>query len=311
MTSHQTVIENQTRSLQAEGRVIFDRAFFLAFWEEIREQLQHKPVGLLSYDEVKAKLHLSDQTYKGLQEIPLDRIVGSVGRYKDFTRNFLPKNPEMAHRWANVYAHMNNLEGLPAIDVFQVDDVYFVRDGNHRVSIARQTGLETIEAYVTEMHTPIDLEPNMTNKQLDAAAAYGHFLERTRLDVNRPEQQAITLTEPAHYHNLLDHVQMVRQFQSHHQQREIAFGEAACLWYDTVYAPCVELIERYNVIERFPKRTAADLYMWVINHFQKLMNHYGDETELKLSDALVEFLGANHIPVPKRLINENDTPINS
>ena len=302
--------ENQKLSLKIEGRTKFDRAFFKAFWDEMSDVVAHKPVGLLSYDEVKARLHLSDSHYRGLQDIPLERIVGSVGRYRDFTRNFLPKKPNMADRWSNVYAQINSLEGVPPIDVFQVDDVYFVRDGNHRVSIAREMGLKTIEAYVTEMRTPVDLEPDMTYKQFDAAAAYADFLEYTKLDQNRTQQKQITLSEPEHYHNLIDHIYMVKHVHEHEMGQEMSLEDAACRWYDIAYEPCVELIEKYKVMEHFPKRTEADLYIWIIGHFKRLLEEYEQDTHMVgISDALVEFLASNKMPIPKRLIEEDDDKI--
>lgn len=308
MTNPDEAHENEKTSLKSEGRAKFDKAFFQAFWEEVSEQLSKKPMGLLSFDEVKSRLHLSDQSYKGLMEIPLERIVGSVGRYKDFTRKFLPKNADMIERWSNVYAQVNSLEGVPPIDVFEVDDVYFVRDGNHRVSIARQMGLKTIEAYVTKIYTPIDLEPDMTIREMDAAVEYARFLDKTRLDVSRPKQDPITLTEPGHYHNLIDHIHMIQQVITEKDAEPIGFSEAATHWYDTVYVPCVELIRKYNILEQFPKRTEADLYIWIIGHFQRLMDHYGTNS-VRISEALVNFLGENHIPVPKRLLVEDDDPV--
>jgi hypothetical protein len=298
-------------SLRALGRSEFDKAHFQAFWEEIGAVISNRSVGLLNFDEIKAKLHLRDQTYRGLQEIAIERIVGSVGRNREFTKRFLPKNPETASRWSNVYAVMNGLTGVPPIDVFQVDDVYFVRDGNHRVSIARQMGLKTIEAYVTEMHTPIDLEPNMTKKELAAAEAYATFLKMTRLDYARPNQEQITLTHPHHYQSLHEHIQIVQQMMEVRREGEaVPIEQAAVQWYDTVYAPCIALIRKYDVLEQFPRKTEGDLYIWVIDHFLYLWETYGsDARPLTLSTALVDMFAAHKIPVPKRLLKEDDDPL--
>ena len=95
-------------------------------------------------------------------------VVG-VGRYRDFTASFLPKNAKMQDRWSRVYAQANSMQGMPPIELYKIDDVYFVRDGNHRVSVARQMGQKSIEAHVTELPTPIDLEPGMSRTELDAA----------------------------------------------------------------------------------------------------------------------------------------------
>lgn len=297
-----TADDGEKRSLKAQGRVEFDRAHFGAFWSEMRGLLTNKSVGLLNFDEVKARLHLSDQSYRGLENIPLNRIVGSVGRYKEFTRNFLPKRAGMADRWSNVYAQVNSMTGVPPIDVFQVDDVYFVRDGNHRVSIARQMGARTIEAYVTELYTPINLEPDMSKRQFAIAEAYADFLEKTSLNVSRPNQQRIQLSEPHSYHDLYEHVMWVKHVLSARHQREVSIIEAAAHWYDKLYSPTLLLIRQHYVMAHFPRRTESDLYVWIVNHMQRLWERYG--TDADINAAMVDFLAENSIPVPKRLITD-------
>lgn len=290
-----------------QGRAVFDKALTEAFWEDIRKLLGDRSIGLMSFDEVKDRLRLNDQTYRGLQEIPLERIVGSVGRYKEFTRHFLPRRASMAERWTNVYAQMNSMTGVPPIDVFKVDDVYFVRDGNHRVSIARQIGMEKIEAYVTELHTPIDLEPGMSQKQFESATAYGKFLEATQLNRSRPTQQRITLTEPHRYLDLMQHIHLVKHVMESNRGHEVTFEDAAARWYDKIYLPTIELIRKYNLLPNFPRRTEADLYVWIIDHFRKLIDEYGEGSgQVKLSAAMVDFLAENKIAIPKRLLTEDD-----
>lgn len=272
----------------------------------------NRPVGLLSFDDIREQLHLNEQVYRGLKDIPVENIVGSVGRYRDFTSNFLPRKADMVHRWSNVYAHMNNMTGLPPIDVYKVDDVYFVRDGNHRVSIARATGMPTIEAYVTELRTPIHLSADMTPKDLSAAAAYGTFLDKTKLDINRPKQEAIQLSEADRYNDLLDHIRLMQQVMEHQRGYGVALERAAMRWYDTIYTPVVELIRKYNVLDKFPKRTEADLYVWISEHLKHLIDRYGEDAdEVTLSNAMVDFLAENKIPVPKRLLTEQDKPLSA
>lgn len=302
--------DEEKGALRAAGRAEFDQARFIGFWSEVRDLLLNRPVGLLSFDEVKNQLHLGEQAYRGLQNIPVDKIVGSVGRYKDFTRNFLPRKSELIHRWSDVYAKVNDLTGVPPIDVYQVDDVYFVRDGNHRVSIARQMNLPTIEAYVTELKTPIHLEPNMTRRQLDAAVGYGKFLEITKLDINRPNQKSIQLSEASRYNDLLNHIRMMQKSMEHQRGYAVSLEQAAMRWYDRVYEPTIQLIRKYNLLEQFPKRTEADLYVWVSEHFQRLLERYGEGAdEATLSHALVDFLAEHKIPVPKRLLIEENKPL--
>ncbi|MFZ4816074.1 MAG: hypothetical protein ACOYL5_16175 [Phototrophicaceae bacterium] len=297
--------DDERRQSKLEGRAQFERLQMRAFWDEMLGVLQQKPVHLLSFDEVKHKLHLRDQVYRGLQEIPLDAIVGSVGRYKDFTAHFLPRNPQMMDRWSNVYAQIQGMTGVPPIEVYKVGEVYFVRDGNHRVSIRRGMGDTHIEAYVWEIHTAVPLSPGMTQNELDAASSYADFLQITRLDVSRPTTAPIKLTEPERYRDVLEHIGLVQQSMSTQYETQVHVEDAAVRWYDTVYRPAIELIRKYKILEMFPKRTEADLYTWIISHLQELTNEFHDD-HASLSEALVQMLAKNKIPVPKQLLMEQD-----
>ena len=100
--------------------------------------------------------------------VPLDSIVGSVGRYEDFTRDFLPRRDSDKERWARVEFLANESTGLPPVELFQIGDAYFVNDGNHRVSVARQSGHTHIEAYVTDVHTRVPLSPGIQAKRISS-----------------------------------------------------------------------------------------------------------------------------------------------
>ena len=177
-----------------------------AFWGEIFSLLRGKSTELLSFEDVRTRLRLREESYKGLQDIPLEKVIGSVGRYKDFTSDFLPRSSEMRDRWSRVYAKVTSMEGVPPIEVYKIGDGYFVRDGNHRVSVARQVGAKTIQAHVTELPTSVHIEPGMTLEDLDAATSYAAFLDETGLARSRPHHQSIELSEPSRYPELLGHI---------------------------------------------------------------------------------------------------------
>ena len=254
----------------------FSKARMQAFWQEVWALLTGKSIDLLRFEEVKQRLRLTDERYLGLREIPLDKIVGSVGRYRDFTRTFLPRTTAVRSRWQRLDALARGPEGFPPIEVYKVGEVYFVIDGNHRVSVARQLGAKTIEAYVTELRTPVPIDENTTEKDLIQKEAYAEFLRRTRLDVLRPEAQII-LTEPDRYNQLLEHISVHRYFMGIDQQREVSWEEAVASWYDNVYMPLVKLIREYEVLEYFPGRTEADLYAWLIKHQEAMRLYHGGE----------------------------------
>jgi regulator of sigma D len=293
-----------------EGLNVFQSARMRGFWDEMINLLRGKPAELLSFDDIKARLRLREESYRGLQDVPLDRIVGSVGRYRDFTSSFLPKKQEMQERWSRVYAQIHSMEGVPPIELYKVGDVYFVRDGNHRVSVARRLNSKTIEAHVTELTTPVDLQPGMSEEELGAAVAYASFLEETSLGKTRPHHQTIALSEPSRYTDLLGHINLHQRVMEQVEGQGVTFEEAAANWYDNVYRPAVTLIRKYDILKYLPARTEGDLYLWLVDHLAEVKAQYGEEAEARsFSDALVDFLAEQHIPVPKDLLQEEDPSV--
>lgn len=293
-----------------EGVSAFQQARSRVFWKEIISLLRGQPAELLSFEEIKQRLRLREESYKGLQNVPLERIVGSVGRYRDFTSEFLPKNSQMQQRWSRVYAAANSMEGIPPIELYKVDDVYFVRDGNHRVSVARQMGNKTIEAHVTELPTPIDLEPGMSKKELDAATAYAEFLHATRLNQTRPHHTSIKLSEPRRYVDLLGHVYLHQRARQLDGYSDCTLEEAAADWYDNVYRPAVTLIRKYDILQLFPKRTEGDLYLWLVDHLSEVKAEFGNGSNIRtFSHALTDLLVEKRKPVPQDLLMEKDNSV--
>lgn len=232
------------------------------------------PTELLSYDDVRQKLKVTNVRERGLQEIPVDKIVGSVGRYKDFTRSFLPKSDSDSHRWARVKAAVSDLMGVPPIEVYQLGDAYFVIDGNHRVSIARQLGVPTMSAYVTEVKTRVPLTADDDPDELICKSRYAEFLESTNLDKLRPEADLL-MTFCASYSLLLDHIDVHRYYMGLDFQRDVSYEEAVAHWYDEVYMPVVEMIREQGIMRDFPERTEADMYILLAEHRAELENALG------------------------------------
>jgi hypothetical protein len=272
----------------AEAARNFNKARMAAFWQEVWAFLRGKSIDLLSFEEVKHRLRLRDERYLGLQEVELDKIVGSVGRYRDFTRTFLPRTNAVRSRWQRLDAMARGPQGFPPVELYKVGDVYFVIDGNHRVSVARQLGAKTIEAFVTELPTPVPLDANTQPDDLLIKEGYADFLRQTRLDVLRPGSQVI-LTEPDRYRQLIEHISVHRYFLGLEKKRDISWDEAVASWYDNVYMPMVELIRKYGVLSLFPGRTEADLYAWLIKHQEALRLHLGGES-VPPEEAVQDFL---------------------
>ena len=250
--------------LTTQSKNEFTTARQRAFIEEWLSTLSGKTTNLLSFEEVKQILNLHDSTYRGFQEIELDKIVGSTGRYRDFTRTFLPKNDLTQERWRRVDAVAHD-QGFPPIEVYQVGEVYFVRDGNHRVSVARIHKAKTIEAEVVEYKTSVSLTKEDELDDILLKHEHTKFFAETKLDELRPDQD-IVITEPGHYRLLEQHIAFHKYLKERELSSELSIEMAVTSWYDTVYMPVVKLIREQEVLKQFPGRTEADLYAWLLLH---------------------------------------------
>jgi len=229
---------------------------------------------LHSYDEVRQQLQAIEKSSEHLEEIPLDAIVGSVGRYHDFTRKYLPKASIDKNRWARVMASSQGLSGLPPIDVYRIGQVYFVQDGNHRVSVARQMGNTAIQAFVTNVETKVDLSPDFTPDDLIIKSEQIKFLEKTKLD-NLATSADLAATKAGAYPTLLEHIAVHRYYLGLERQQEILFEDAAANWYKEVFLPVMNIIQKRNLLDDFPDRTATDLYLWAADHRAYLEEEVG------------------------------------
>jgi len=271
-----------------------------AFWQEMIGHLRGKPAQLLSFEEVRTRLRLREELYRGLQDIPLDAIVGSVGRYSDFTGTFLPKSAINKDRWTRIYAEAEGNMGLPAIEVYQLGEVYFVRDGNHRVSVALAMGQKTIEAYVTEVDVPFCLNKTVVTKQMDAAEAYMTFLDETGLRYVQ-QHENLMLSEPTRYNDFIGHINLHGAVLSECEECLVSIQEAAAHWYENVYLPAVVLIRKHNMLTHMKNRTEADMYLWLVEHLHELERSYNGLVS-DLTPALASFLGKHRLPVPDELM---------
>lgn len=257
--------------------------------QEVLARITGKSTQLLSYDEVAEKLKLHVRTERGLHDIPLDAIVGSVGRYTDFTRTFLPRRAENQQRWAGVKAAMEGSVGLPPIEVYKVGEVYFVLDGNHRVSVARQEGFKTIQAHVIEFQTDVKLTPNVQPDDLIAKAEYADFLESTRINRLRPNVD-LSVTSCCQYDKLMEQIRVSQYLLQEQAGKEVPLQDAAAYWYDTTYIPLAEAIRDRGLLRWFPGRTITDLYIWISENRAALEEELGWEiqSEAAVTDLILE-----------------------
>lgn len=252
----------------------FHNARARAGFQAIVSWLKGEPVDLLSFDEVSSRLRVTGQSTRGVKSIPVESIVGSVGRYRDFTRTFLPRQESDVDRWTRVKTAARTVSELPAIDVYQIGDAYFVLDGNHRVSIAREQGIDFIDARVTEVRTRVPLASSDRPEQLIVKTEYAEFLEHTKLDQLRPDAD-LMVSEPGQYMHLENLIEVYRYYVETEEETVLSNDDAVCRWYDHAYLPLVQAIREQGILRYFPDRTETDFYVWLARHRALLQHELG------------------------------------
>ncbi|HEU5250477.1 MAG TPA: hypothetical protein VFW15_10875, partial [Thermoanaerobaculia bacterium] len=197
---------------------------------------------------------------RGVHEVPLERIVGTVQREREFNRAFLPREESLRDRWEEIEGLAEGAKGFSPVELYRVGDTHFVVDGHHRVSVARAMGASTIEARVKEFTAPVTLPPDASIEDVVARQGLADFLATTSLSPERGDE--FRTTEPNGYERLLDHINVHRHFRGVSERREIPWPEAVLSWRDGVYRPMIERIETSGILEEFPGRTATDLYLF-------------------------------------------------
>ncbi len=248
----------------------FDRARKEARLQQLLARLRGGNADLLAWHDVcAAQIPLHKQA--GIQEIPLDAIVGSVGRYNDFTRDFLPRKDSGRERWTGVRLSLDQMKGWPPIEVYQVGEVYFVNDGNHRVSVARQLNSGTIAAYVTEVELDAPITAADDADTIIGKARYASFAAVTHIGRVLPTAD-LRLTFHTQYDFLLDSIRAYAQL---HQLPDALGAPAVQGWYAHVYQPICAAIRANGTARAFPHHTEADMYVLLIQHQASLRDTLG------------------------------------
>ena len=304
----------------------FERARHRAFLNDLRALFRRQSNDLIPYHEIRSRLQPEGETYRGIQEVPIKQIVGSEDRFRDFDRAFLPRQAHTAGRWKNIDRAFLSDVILPPIQLYKVGNVYFVKDGNHRVSVARERGAEYIDAEVIESHIRAPLYAAMTPEQLLVQVEYAEFLRKTNLDRLRPEHD-IRPTSLGRYDEIWEHIQLHQRLLSESTGTEIPMSQAVEDWYDSVYLPIIAVVDERDILRRFPKRSRADIYLWIMTHRELLAERQG-RTISPLDSALdyVDELDRDRDPVdmirdairlPRRFMRrlltnpEDDMPMSS
>jgi ParB/Sulfiredoxin domain len=236
--------------------------------EETRELL---PLG-----EVTRRLGLFEQAHGGIRSIPIDAIVGTVDRSKDFDRDFLPRRPELRDRWKRVEQAFPAGD-FPPISVYEVDGRYFLIDGHHRVAIAKQRGMSHIDAEVIRLRTRLPLPPDADIGRIIHAEQERQFMQESGLEQSRPSAR-IPFSHPNGYVELLEHVKVHGYHLMHERGEVLSPPEIGADWFDRVYLPGLEQIREEGLFEAFPQATEGDLYLSVYQRRRAMTPETGGMT---------------------------------
>lgn len=221
---------------------------------------------VLPYEEVVEALGFVSERSAGLQVVSLDQIMGSVGRGRDFDRRFRPTSGRSRGRWEQIAAAARRGEAFPPVDLVKVGEVYFVRDGHHRVSVARALGRADIDAYITEVVTRLDASRAMTLSDLPVKSHERVFFERVPLPA--AARAEIELSEPDDYDELAEAVEAwgFRAMQS--QGEPLDRKQTAELWLETEYRPVVAMLREAGLVH---DSTDTEAYMSVAAERYRLL----------------------------------------
>src|SRR5215204_1663889 len=256
----------------------FARARRRAFLRRIGAFMRGDPGSnrLLSFDEVKSALGAVEQVYLGMRTVPVEKIVGSVGRHRDFDRAFLPSKGGLENRWKRIDQMMHRAEELPPISLYKIGDAYFVRDGNHRVSVAHQLGVEMIDAEVIELRSRVPIDSAITARDLLHKLEQRRLLERLPIDRVLPEIK-VELSDVSDYRRLATYIESHGFRVSQLWKRYVSPEEVLRDWYEYSYRPIAEMIREERILDAFPARTELDLYLWIVYHRERLALETRDE----------------------------------
>ena len=250
----------------------FDRARSKSFFNALSSYFKREENQLLSFEDVKKAVRPVNQVYKGVKSIPIENIRGSENRYNDFDKEFLPKQDTTRTRWENVDKAFYEQIELPPIQVYQIGDIYFVKDGNHRVSVAKEQGKKYIDAEIIELKSKVPLDKDVDYEELILKEEYVNFLEITHLD--SITHDLFEVTKPGRFDLIIEHIKLHKKIIESLLGKEIDWDYAVRTWYKSHYMPVKAIIKKYHIMKHFPDLTETDLFIWIIGHWNYLRSKY-------------------------------------
>ena len=288
---------------KAKSEEDFNKAHAKAFINEIQHLLSPEEASLISLNDVKQMIKSNAETYIGMKVIPIDKIVGSEGRYKDFDNRFFPKSTHLKNRWQHVDEAALNDITLPPIKVYEIAGLYFVRDGNHRVSVAKTRGNEFIDAEVVSLQSEIKLKKADSLKEIQKQIINYEkrvFYSETGFgDIT--DYWCLDFSSPGRYDVIYNHILTHKYYMNQNKPTEVTMEEAIKSWFYNVYFPLASIIREKFILRDFPGRTLGDLYVWTVRYWDDLKKKFGDD--IPMDQAVLDFQKHYKIPLAKRILN--------
>lgn len=281
----------------------FSKAHTKALFNEIQHLLNPEEATLISFSDIKKLLKPRNEVYKGMQVVPVKLIAGSEGRYKDFDNNFFPKSNFLKNRWERIdMAHLQNV-ALPPISLYELGGLYFVRDGNHRVSVAKSRGVENIDAEVVSLQSEVKLKPGSSLEDMIAqVVAYEKrvfYAETNFGDIT--DCWVLDFSTPGKYDVVYNHIIVHKYYINMGISEDIPFEDAVLSWYQTVYLPVIRTIETHHIMRHFKGLTKSDLYVFLIKYWDELKQKFGNA--VSLDEAAEDFKKDNRKRLGTRILN--------
>lgn len=266
-----------------QTREDFSKARTKARMQSLLSALQWKNTSLLSFYEVTKLVKPKSETYRGVIPIEVSKILGSEGRYHDFTLAFYPKKDMLRSRWQSIDdAHIKQVT-LPPISVYKLSDYYFVRDGNHRVSVAKMQGVEFIDAEVVELDSEIYLEAGMTTATLKKMVVeYEKKMVIAEYHIDEfLDLKTVKFSSPGMYPELINHIMVHKYYMNEKNEKPVTFRDAAENWYQNIYYPIYKQIQEDALLKHFPGKTYGDLYLWIVRRWDDLKSTEGGKGSIQ------------------------------
>lgn len=287
---------SDSKLLSTQTEDDFSKARNKALFNEVQHFMNPDEATLISFSDIKKLLKPKDEIYKGMQVVPVKLIVGSEGRYRDFDNRFFPKSVHLKTRWEHIdMAHIQDIN-LPPISLYELGGVYFVRDGNHRVSVAKTRGVEYIDAEVVSLQSEIKLRPGDSlermTRQVITYEKRTFYSETSFGDIT--DYWCLDFSVPGQYDVIYNHILTHKYYINMKKTEEISMENAITSWFTTVYMPIISVIDRQRMMRGFPHRTKSDMYVWLIKYWDELKHKFGSDYPLDdVASSFTQRFGTN------------------